>query len=70
MTMSKIYQNYGKGMEDVSKILTGQFVCTKYSYLSAAKNGDGCMHELGWLDGNFFGWLHHKKGHNSKTVKD
>ena len=70
MTMSKIYQNYGKKMEDVTKILTGQFVCTKYSYLSAAKNGDGCTHELGWLDGKFVGWMRHKKGHNSKTVKD
>ena len=28
-----------KKMEDVTKFLTGQFVCTKYSYLSAAKNG-------------------------------
>ena len=45
--MYKIYQNYGKKMEDVTKILTGQFVCTKYSYLSVAKNGDGCMRELG-----------------------
>ena len=47
MTISKIYQNYGEKMEDVTKILTGPFVCTKYSYLSAAKNGDGCMRELG-----------------------
>ena len=36
ITMSKIDQNYGK-IEDVSEILSGQFVYVKYSYLSTPK---------------------------------